>query len=102
MPTTSVRPDITIDFGNIKLSGVLVHDDAQRALVLHTDEGPEGISVSLAGYGLLPGPGEVFIKDWSEGEGLTANLVEAGLVEIVDSVRVGPFNSLAYLVKVVR
>lgn len=102
MSTTAVRPDISIDFGSIELSGVLVHDDAQRALVLHTDEGPEPISVNLGAYGLYPAPGQIFIKDWSEHDGLAARMSEQGLVKIIDSVRVGPFSSRAYLVEVAR
>jgi hypothetical protein len=63
MSTTAVRPDISIDFGSVELAGVLVHDDDLRSLELHTDEGPEIISVNLAAYGVHPAPGQVFIKD---------------------------------------
>lgn len=57
---------------------------------------PETLSVNLSGYGLRPSPGNVFIKDWSEHEGWTQKLVDAGLVEIVREVSVGPFSSRAY------
>lgn len=90
----------TIDFGFIELTGTLHHDDDHRALWLETDEGPERLSVDLKAYDLVPEPGCVFVKDWSEHEGLTRRLTEAGLVEPVHDVSVGPFNSTAYEVRV--
>lgn len=97
---TTVKHGVAVDFGAIELTGSLHHDDAQRALTLLTDEGPERVSVNLEAYGLIPRPGRVFIKDWSEHTGLTARLAEAGLVEIIGSVVVGPFSSTAYEVEV--
>jgi hypothetical protein len=99
--TTTVKHDVTVDFGGIKLTGSLVHDDECRLLELEVDEGPaEPISISLQGYGLTPMPGNVFIKDWSEHQGLAAQLVQTGLVKAVNEVAVGPFGSTAYEVEV--
>ncbi|MFF4410144.1 hypothetical protein [Streptomyces sp. NPDC001404] len=97
---TTVKHDVTVDFGGIELTGVLVHDDENRVLELELDEGPEPISISLQGYGLMPEPGSVFIKDWSEHSGLTARLAQAGLVKPVHALTVGPFNSPVYEVQV--
>ncbi|MFB7918940.1 hypothetical protein [Streptomyces sp. NPDC056061] len=96
----SEKNDVTIDFGPIKLTGSLLHDDAQRSLVLDTVEGVEPISVKLDAYSITPGPGNVFIKDWSEHSGLTARLTAAGLVKPVRTLVVGPFQSTAYEVQV--
>ncbi|WP_424862884.1 hypothetical protein [Streptomyces sp. MMS24-I29] len=99
MPATT-KHDVTVDFGSIALTGTLDHDDEQRSLVLVTNEGSEPISVSLQAYGLIPMPGNVFIKDWSEHTGLTARLAAAGLVRIVRNMAVGPFRSTAFEVEV--
>ncbi|MFF8902526.1 hypothetical protein ACF082_34215 [Streptomyces lydicus] len=99
--TTTVKHDVTVDFGCIELTGALVHDDEVRVLELENAEGPaEPISISLQGYGLTPEPGNVFIKDWSEHSGLTARLERAGLVKPVHALNVGPFGSTAYEVQV--
>lgn len=47
------------------------------------------LSVNLAAYKMFPAPGNVFLADFSEHEGLTKNLVKAGVVEIVRPVRIG-------------
>lgn len=99
MPTITTKDDVDVDFGVITLSGTLHHDDAQRALWLLTDEGPEHIPVNLQAYGLAAAPGHVYIKDWSEHAGLAARLAEAGIVRIVDRVVVGPFASAAFEVE---
>jgi len=98
--TTTVKHDVTVDFGCIELTGALVHDDENRVLELELDEGPEPISISLQGYGLTPERGNVFIKDWSEHSGLTARLERAGLVKPVHALTVGPYCSTAYEVQV--
>ncbi|WP_433855197.1 hypothetical protein [Streptomyces kronopolitis] len=99
--TTTVKHDVTIDFGCIELIGSLVHDDQYRVLELENAEGPaEPISTSLQGYRLTPEPGNVFIKDWFEHSGLTARLAQAGLVKPVRALTVGPFGPTAYEVQV--
>ncbi|TLS44924.1 hypothetical protein FE633_17410 [Streptomyces montanus] len=98
--TTTVKHDVTVGFGCIELTGALVHDDENRVLELELDEGPEPISISLQGYGLTPGPGNVFIKDWSEHSGLTARLAQAGLVTPVHALTGVPYCSTVYEVQV--
>lgn len=61
---------------------------------------PEVLSVNLSDYGLYADAGNVFIKDYSEHEGLTQSLVEANLVKVVRQVTFGPFNTTAYEVEV--
>ncbi|MGI8307046.1 hypothetical protein [Saccharopolyspora hattusasensis] len=96
----ATKENVTVDFGGIELAGSLCHDDANRSLLLETDEGPERISVNLDAYGLTPEPGNVFIKDWSEHAGLTARLAAAGLVRPVYALAVGRFASTVYEVEV--
>ena len=62
----------------------------------------EVLSIDLSEYGYVPGPDEVFVKDWSEHHGFAAALQAAGVVEIVGEVLVGPFMSRAYRVRVTR
>ncbi|MFD2794588.1 hypothetical protein ACFS27_13610 [Promicromonospora vindobonensis] len=103
MITPTTKDDVTIVFGTTELTeltGSLHHDMGYQALTLMTDEGPERLSVNLLDYGFIARPGNVFIKDWSEGEGLTARLEAAGLVKRVHKVVVGPFCSTAYEVEV--
>ena len=100
MATTTTKENVTVGFGAIELTGTLHHDDENRSLVLLGDEGPEHISVNLQAYGITPAPGNVFIKDWSEHQGLTAGLVKVGLVRPVRGLTIGPFASAAYEVQV--
>ena len=103
MSAITTKDDVTIDFGTTELTeltGTLQHDNVNQTLVLLTDEGPERLSVNLLADGFISMPGNVFIKDWSEGEGLTARLEAAGLVKRVRQVIVGPFRSTAYEVEV--
>lgn len=96
---TAVRDGVTLDFGHIELTGSLVHDPGRELLELITDEGPERLATNLRGYGLVPAPGNVFVKDWSEHAGLTDSLVAQGLAKKVRQVAVGPFDSTAYEVE---
>jgi hypothetical protein len=101
MTTTAVREDTTIAFPlGIERTGRLIHDAERSVLVLETDEGPERLSISLAGDGLRPADGCVFVKGWSERAGLAESLEKQGLVEIVGRRVVGPFGSIAYEVRV--
>lgn len=38
-----IRHSVAVDFGVIELTGTLQHADAQRSLILLTDEAPERI-----------------------------------------------------------
>lgn len=67
-------------------------DGTPALLIEDNDEGCpiiETLSVNLSGYGLHPAPGNVFIKDYSEHEGLTGNLVANGIVRVVREVPIG-------------
>ena len=91
---------VTVDFGGLELTGTLEHDEEHRALWLLTEASQEALSVNLETYGLIPDPGCVFIKDWSEHSGLAERLQVAGLVKIIRSFTVGPFSSTAFEVEV--
>lgn len=98
----TVALNTSVDFSAVTVSGDVVYLGTQDALMI-VDKStglPEPLSVNLSAYGLVPRPGHVFIKDWSECSGLTASLADSGLVEIVDTHAVGPFDSTAYEVKV--
>lgn len=99
-----IRNDFAVDFGNgLTITGDVEHLDEIRALVLHDHEegGYEVLSTNLAAYGENIAPGHVVIKDYSEHAGLAKRLVETGLVEIVDTLTHGPFDSRFYVVKVI-
>lgn len=100
MATTDSKDDVTVTFHGLTLAGQLIHDRAAGVLELETDEGPEQLSTDLSVYGLPTGLGDVWIKDWTEHEGLAQGLVEQGLGEIIGTAEVGPFASRAHLVKV--
>ncbi|WP_422114738.1 hypothetical protein [Brachybacterium sp. UNK5269] len=79
--------------------------ESDLAALAHIDETTgevEVLSTDLRVYGLVPGPGEVFVKNWSEHAGFAASLQKAGIIEVVGEVLVGPFSSLACRVRVLR
>lgn len=89
---STIRPETTIDFGSLTLTGILEFDAGDCCLVLYTDEGPEPISTDLSYYGYLPDFGSVFIKDWSEHSGLAQRMADAGLVEITRTLELSPMG----------
>lgn len=96
--------EITVSFPyDVSLTGTLArrqYGDGQTALVLDTDEGPETLSVNLAAYGLYPADADhVFIKDYSEHEGVADSLVEAGVAQITRMVTFGGFGTSAKEIK---
>lgn len=100
-PVTVAR-NTSVDFSAVTIRGDVVYLGAQDSLVI-VDKStgvPEALSTNLSAYGITPRPGHVFIKDWSECSGLTESLADSGLVEIVETHSVGPFESKAYEVKV--
>lgn len=99
-PNIVVRDGVTLAFGAVELTGSLLHDRSHDMLELIDAEGSESLATSLRGYGLLPAPGNVFIKDWSEHSGLAASLEAQGLVKRVRELSVGPFSSTAFEVEV--
>lgn len=102
---TTIGNEILIRFagGLVELVGAVLHDPATGLLVLDTCDGEpeEQLSISLAAYGILPkADDEVFVKDWSEGEGVAQSLIDAGLAEIVGEHLVGPFSSRAVRLRI--
>lgn len=67
------------------------YGDGSPALALYDNEGEEAavVTVSLAGYNVTPPEGHVFIKNYSENEGVLKPLIEAGILSIQDSVKPG-------------
>ncbi|MGW5929335.1 hypothetical protein ACWF2L_24255 [Streptomyces anulatus] len=98
--TTTVKHDVTVDFGCIELTGARARRREPCGGTRNAEGPAEPISISLRGYGLTPEPRNVFIKDWSEHSGLTARLAQAGLVMPVHVLSVGPYCSKAYEVQV--
>lgn len=102
-PSTVVRKETSVDYSGSTINGDVVYLNTQEALVIINGQTgiPQRLSVNLGHYGLVPRPGHVFIKDWSEGAGVAASLVEKGLVEMVETHTVGPFATSAHEVRVV-
>lgn len=103
----TIGTEILIRFagGLVELVGAVLHDPATGLLVLDTCDGEpeEHLSISLAAYGILPeADDEVFVKDWSEGEGIAQSLIDAGLAEIVGEHLVGPFSSRALRLRILK
>jgi hypothetical protein len=103
---TTIGTEIPIRFarGLVELVGTVLHDPSVGLLVLDTCDGEpeEHLSISLAAYGILPkADDEVFVKDWSEGEGIAQSLIDAGLAEIKGEHLVGPFSSRAVRLRII-
>lgn len=99
MSTTTAIP-VSLVLPHITLTGHIRHDRGAGTLDLLDEEGVERLSTDLSVYGCVAGMGEVFIKDWSEHAGLADALAIAGVVAPLESLRVGPFSSRAYRVRV--
>lgn len=100
--TITVAEDATVKSANITMHGDVVYLSEQNALMLLDKEGDRArLSVNLEAYGLTPEPGHVFIKDWSEGEGVAESLSESGLVQLTKKYVVGPFATIAYEARVI-
>lgn len=98
---TTTFPRVALHLPEMTLTGDIVYDPRRRVLELRDpEEGSDVLSLDMSYYGYVTGPGEVWIKDWTEHEGLADALVMAGVVMTVESVRIGPFSSRAYRVLV--
>jgi hypothetical protein len=91
---------VSLVFPHITLTGHIRHDRGAGTLDLLDEEGVERLSTDPSVYGCVAGMGEVFIKDYSEHAGLPTALEEAGLVDLIQHVAVGPWSSPAVLVRV--
>lgn len=92
-----------IDVTRIAANRYLDGNPGLYATILWNDEGMEypedtQLSINLAGYGMTPPPGHVFVKDYSEHEGMATALEVAGIVTKVKQVPIG--YSKGWLVKV--
>ena len=103
MSQTLINRSVTIKAKYFELTGSLstsTYADGSTALQLWTDEGPEVLSTNLTVYGMHPDQGNVFIKDYSEHEGVAQALVKLGLAEIVREVPIGGYGARGYEVKI--
>lgn len=101
MAWNTIRSNVTVTFPYLTITGDIEYDSVQDALaVIDPEEGPEVLTVDLTSAGYVAAPGEVFIKDWSEHEGLAKSLASAGVVEPIGTVTVNPFGSTAYRARV--
>ena len=100
MAWTTIRTAATLDLPAFAEPLEIHHDPAQHALLAldpATGES-EVLTTRLPDFPLLPD--EAVVKDWSEHSGLARALTEAGVVELVDAIAVGPFASTAHRVRV--
>lgn len=99
MTWQTIRDDITVTYPQLSITGPVSFDSDQCALA-HIDlESGEAVLLSIH----LPKPlydDEVWVMDWSEHRGWAKALERAGVVEIIDSTVVGPFDARAYLCRV--
>jgi len=98
----TLRDTAQLLFNEIELEGRIEYDAHQHALVIvdpATGE-EEVLTVDLLTSGYLAFPGEVFVKDWSGHTGLALALARASIAEVIEPVRVGPFEQTAYRMRV--
>jgi len=77
--------------------------DGSPALLFSPDSGEPAyaLSTNLAGHNItVPAEGHVYIKGYAEHEGLCEALVKLGVVEAVQEITLGPYDTKATLVKV--
>ncbi|MFJ3313433.1 hypothetical protein ACIPJU_11600 [Micrococcus endophyticus] len=100
MAWTTIRTAAALDLPAFAEPVEIHHDPALHALVaLDPDTGEsEVLTTRLPDFPLLPD--EAVVKDWSEHSGLAYALAEAGVVELVDAIAVGPFAATAHRVRV--
>lgn len=81
------------------------YGDHSTALVAEaTDEdgfpNRETLSVNLSAYAMTPPEGCVFVRDYSEHEGLVDALVEAGVASLVERITFGPHDVPGAVMKI--
>lgn len=98
MPWTTLKEEAEINLPHLTLTGKVEYDPGQQALTITdpTTGEEEVLSVNPTEYGYIAFPGEVFVKDWSEHQGLPAALEQAGIATVKAPITVGPFASTAY------
>lgn len=98
MTWRTLKEQAEIKLPHLTLTGRVEYDAGQQALTI-TDRATgeeEVLSVNLTDYDYIAFPGEVFVKDWSEHQGLPAALEQAGIATVKAPITVGPFASTAY------
>lgn len=101
--STTVHPTAALHLPDVTLTGEVRYDPRRDLVEIRYEDGEtEVLSLDLSYYGLTALPGTVWVKDWSEHAGLADALVIAGVAAPVESFRVGPFSSRAYLVRVLE
>lgn len=98
MTWRTLKEEAEIELPHLTLIGRVGYNAGLQALTI-TDPATgeeEVLSVNLTDYGYIAFPGEIFVKDWSEHRGLPAALEQAGIATVKAPIKVGPFSSTAY------
>lgn len=76
--------------------------DGSPVLLFSPDSGEPAwaLSTNLAGHGIVTPENHAYIKGYAEHEGLCEALVKLGVVEVVQEITFGPYDTKATLVKV--
>lgn len=90
-----------VDVVNARVVRGQYADGSLSLSVVSDDPQDLTISINLSAYGLTAPESHIFVKDYSEHEGLPQALIEAGIAEPVERVEFGPFDGAAWLMKVV-
>lgn len=100
MAWTTIRTAAALDLPAFAEPVEIHHDPEQHALLaLDPASGESEVPTThLPDLPLLPD--EAVVKDWSEHSGLAHALAEAGVVELIDTIAVGPFAATAHRVRV--
>lgn len=68
-------------YSGMAFMDVQYYANGSKALTLCTDE-YEPLCTATVALDVLPSDGCVFIKDWSENEGIASSLVSAGIIKL--------------------
>ncbi|MGO2616102.1 hypothetical protein [Arthrobacter rhombi] len=103
MTWITIRRNALLSLTSLDRAGEIRYDSRQHALVLidPTTGEEELLTLNLLSSGYVAGPGEVFVKDWSEHSGLAAALVATRVVNHIESLRVGPHGVTAHRLQIV-
>jgi hypothetical protein len=81
----------------------VAYGDGSLAVRAFVDGEESVLSVNLSQYGLVPNSDDLFyVKNYAENEGLPAILVRAGIATAVSEVKIGPFNSSCYMMRLTK
>lgn len=71
-------------FRDARVYRSLYMDGVTPALFINGDDGEPlcAVTVNLSDYGIIPPPGQIIVKDYSEGEGLAEVLVDCGVLSL--------------------